>query len=101
MENDDSEVVSAQRARRLGEIEFADFEGLPAHQSRVSHPPDHREREDQVVQAGAEKRDHRDGQQNTREGKKNVEEEPGEQAIHPTAVIARYRAYDRSDDGGY
>src|SRR5262245_35851162 len=96
MENDNSQIACAQSARGGGEIEFADFQRLPAHQSRVPDPADHRKRKNQIVQARAKERDHGYGQQNAREGKKNVKDKTGEEAIHPSSVIARYRADDRS-----
>ena len=98
MNEQNSGVAGAQRARGLNEIVFANFQNLAANQSRVTDPTDDAQRENQFVQTRAEKSDHRNREQQTRKREKDVEDITGNKPINPTAVVTCERAENRSDE---
>ncbi len=73
MAQHDARRAGAERARRLDELELPRAQRLAAHETRVAHPPDHRERDHDVPQAGAEDGDQRDRQQDPRKRHQDVD----------------------------
>ena len=92
-------VTGAERARRLHKVVFANLQNLAANESRVADPADNAQRKNEFVQAGAEKRHHRNRQQQTRKRKKHVEDVTRDNTIDPAAVITCNSAENRADEG--
>ena len=94
----DARRAGAERARRLHELELARPQHLPAHQPRVAHPADHRQRQDDVRQARAEHRDERDRQQDARETPAARRSTRLIDIVEPPAEVAGDRAEQHADD---
>ena len=67
-------VLRAERARRLHVLELARPQHLAAHQPRVAHPADDRQREQDVRQARPEHRDERNRQQQPGKRQQHVDD---------------------------
>ena len=89
--------AGAERARRLDELELARAQRLPAHQPRVAHPADHRQRQHDVGQARAEHGDERDRQQDPRKRHQHIDH-PADHVVHAAAEVAGDRAEQHADE---
>ena len=92
----DAGGAGAERARRLHELELARAQHLPAHQPRVAHPADHRQREHDVGEARPEHRDQRDRQQDPGKRQQHVDH-PADHIVDAPAEVAGDRAEQHAD----
>ena len=80
----------AETPRRLHVLELSRLQHLAAHQARVAHPTDRRQRDHDVAQARAERGDERDRQQDAGERHQHVDHAADER-VGPSACVARDR----------
>ena len=88
--------AGAERARGLHELELPRAQRLPAHEPRVAHPADHRQREHDVGQARAEDGDERDRQQDPGKRHQHIDD-PADHIVHTPAEVAGNRAEQHAD----
>lgn len=98
MDRDQPRRARAQGPRCLDEIQLLHFENLATHQPGITDPADGTQGQNEIGHARTEKRDQSDGQQNAGKGQKRIEEKTGDDAVEPSAVIAREGADDRPED---
>ena len=89
--------LGAERARRLHVLELARAQHLAAHQPRVAHPADHRQRQHDVGQARTEHGDERNRQQDPGKRHQHVDH-PADHIVDPPAEVAGDRAEQHADE---
>ena len=89
---------SAERARRQHVFHFLGLQNLRASQASVSRPTSNDQRENHFTDARAQKCRERDGQQDSGERKKRVDQDDVHQAVEPSSAIAGKRADRKSDN---
>ena len=72
-------------------LQLPQLEDLPAHESRVAHPPDDDERQDHVVQARTENGHERDREQDAGKRQQDIHQPP-EHLVDPSAGVSCHRA---------
>src|SRR5581483_11410309 len=87
----------AEAVRRDHVLTAFRAERLAAHDPRVRHPADDRDRDVEVAQARAEHRDDRDDKDEERERREDVDD-AADHGVEPAAVVAGEEPDDRPDD---
>ena len=90
--DEDAEIGGSEGARGFDVFALAGGQHLGADQAGVADPSADDEGQDEVPQAGAEKGDEGDGQQDTGEREKRVHHDDVDEAVDPSAVVSGERA---------
>ena len=98
MPNQNSRGAGAQRAGGLDELKLARPQHLPAHQPRVAHPANHRQRQHDIGETRSENSDERDRQKNSWKGQQHVDA-AADRIIDPSAEVACKGAKEHANDG--
>src|SRR5450432_179764 len=96
----DSQVARAQSPRGLDEFPFANRQDLGAHQPGIADPSAERQSENQVEQARAAEGYESDGQQDSGERQKRVNDDDVDEAVEQAPVVAGEGAYDEAEQQG-
>ena len=90
-------VLAAERDRGLHVLALADREHLAAHHPGVDHPRRHPDDDDDVAQARPQHPDHRDREQDEREGELDVGQ-AHQEVVHPPAEVAGHEPDEHAED---
>src|SRR3981189_2965120 len=93
MPNDNAWVWRSKRTGGKNKFKFLHFQNLSPRETRITCPTCNDKRENHFTYARTEKHGESDGQQNTRERKKRVDEQQIDDAIEPAAEITSQCAH--------